>query len=1145
MEANFLFDVFLSHNSADKPRVRQIAERLRVAGARVWFDEWSIKYGEDIYLKIEEGLQKSRVLVLCLSQAALNSNWVALERGTVLFRDPTNKHRRFIPIKLSECDLPDTIRRYKFVDYRRSTEQSFQELLTACDIKATNKIPANVSGHSPSRSNEGPSEPPPIAAETRIRDGIEKLATLKGHTDHLHTLAWSPDGKLLASASQDGTARLWLPFSNRPGRVFRQGKEEVWHLSWSPDSSQIISTALLAAPQLWSPTESRRSFKLITDAVVSEWSPSGQWVFIGDRDGKVWRIDLRTQQISTFVEATGSPVNCIAWSPDEEKLAISRMSGEFAVFHAQTGKQLLVLYSETVWSLLWSNDGKYLFSGSKDKTIRIWEAESGRHLHILEGHTEGVSGLSLSAKHGLLASYSSRELQFWNTATWRLVSITPRDSSSCLMTKIAFNPEGELLATPGADNTIEILAIHPEALPLKSAVAVRTYVNAKVALVGESGVGKTTLAHRLVQDQFVATESTHGMKVWKLDLPVEKSDYVEREALLWDFAGQPDYRLVHQLYFEETALALLLINPQKNDPFAESIDWLKALESAGSYEGSDRKIAKLLIPTRVDVGGMTISDRKIDRFVKEHDFLDCIPVSAKRGDNCSDSQNSGRPSKLKEAIARSIPWDEMPSTFTPRLLAKMKDTVVAMRDDEEIRLLRFSELNQRIEQEMPEERFGEGIVRTAVTLLANQGLVRPLRFGDLIVLRPDILNSYASAIIRAARTHKDEIGCITEESIYSEGFDFFGVDRLISRADEELLLRALVQTLLDHSLCIREVENGATLLIFPSQYRRDREIPRHPEIFISYTFTGELQTIYTTLVVRAWYSRIFDQRELWRNAAEFATTKGQIVGVIFQPLGDGVGKLSVFFDAGVPDELKVIFIEFVQRHLDKYARGLQRQRRYVCKDCGQAVDNAAMIRKRLEAGRDFITCQNCDARVIFFDHVEERLASTPIARQVTKLEAREKFERDEQSVEQGVIGHVMTICADANQQFRALNGSRDGIDGEILFRSDSGSFDGKKIYIQLRFGNTFENVRIRGGKIRFDVRTEAHLGQWIRLRTDVYSVLLLQDESLGDRIYWMNMSDYFKRSNARKKVLFKGEKLDLNSVWRVRDQLFPVSPRIP
>jgi hypothetical protein len=156
-----------------------------------------------------------------------------------------------------------------------------------------------------------------------------------------------------------------------------------------------------------------------------------------------------------------------------------------------------------------------------------------------------------------------------------------------------------------------------------------------------------------------------------------------------------------------------------------------------------------------------------------------------------------------------------------------------------------------------------------------------------VLLRPDLLNGYAAAIISAARAHKDEIGCVTEEDIYNDTFDFTGVERLRHRADEELLLRALVQTLLDHSLCIREMENGHTLLIFPSQYRRDREITTHPEIFVTYTFAGELQTIYTTLVVRLWYSRTFGHKELWQNAAEFTTSKGQTIGIVFEKLGDG------------------------------------------------------------------------------------------------------------------------------------------------------------------------------------------------------------------------------------------------------------------
>ena len=115
--------------------------------------------------------------------------------------------------------------------------------------------------------------------------------------------------------------------------------------------------------------------------------------------------------------------------------------------------------------------------------------------------------------------------------------------------------------------------------------------------------------------------------------------------------------------------------------------------------------------------------------------------------------------------------------------------------------------------------------RTAVRLLANHGLARPPKFGDLVLLRPDLINGYAGAVIRAARAHTDEIGCVLEADIYRPDFEFTGVERLKHRPDEELLLRALVQTFLDHSLCTAEDTPQGRHLVFPSQYRREKDIP--------------------------------------------------------------------------------------------------------------------------------------------------------------------------------------------------------------------------------------------------------------------------------------------------------------------------------
>ena len=141
-DSKFQYDVFLSHNAKDKPRVRRLAERLKQAGLRVWFDEWNVRSGDIIALKVDEGLEHSRVLMLCSSPNALASGWVALERSTAIHRDPSNEGRRFIPLLLADCELPDTLRRYKYVDFREEAEAALTEVLATARFYSKALVPA-------------------------------------------------------------------------------------------------------------------------------------------------------------------------------------------------------------------------------------------------------------------------------------------------------------------------------------------------------------------------------------------------------------------------------------------------------------------------------------------------------------------------------------------------------------------------------------------------------------------------------------------------------------------------------------------------------------------------------------------------------------------------------------------------------------------------------------------------------------------------------------------------------------------------------------------------------------------------------------------------------------------------------------------
>src|SRR5947209_20462927 len=133
MPDDFQRDIFLSHSAKDKAVVRPLAERLRADGLRVWFDEWEIKPGDSIPAKIEEGLEHSRVLVLCMSANAFGSDWAQLEAGTFRFRDPLNKGRRFIPLRLDEAPIKGSLALFTYLNWRaEDLEQEYEKLLEAC-----------------------------------------------------------------------------------------------------------------------------------------------------------------------------------------------------------------------------------------------------------------------------------------------------------------------------------------------------------------------------------------------------------------------------------------------------------------------------------------------------------------------------------------------------------------------------------------------------------------------------------------------------------------------------------------------------------------------------------------------------------------------------------------------------------------------------------------------------------------------------------------------------------------------------------------------------------------------------------------------------------------------------------------------------
>jgi hypothetical protein len=125
-------DVFLSYSKRDESVVRDLARRLRDSGLRVWFDGWEMSPGDSIPSKIEAGLEGSAVLVLCVSEHSLGSDWATLESQTFRFRDPLNRKRRFIPLRLDDAPWKGSLAQFLYIDWRNRDDYEFARLVGAC-----------------------------------------------------------------------------------------------------------------------------------------------------------------------------------------------------------------------------------------------------------------------------------------------------------------------------------------------------------------------------------------------------------------------------------------------------------------------------------------------------------------------------------------------------------------------------------------------------------------------------------------------------------------------------------------------------------------------------------------------------------------------------------------------------------------------------------------------------------------------------------------------------------------------------------------------------------------------------------------------------------------------------------------------------
>jgi WD40 repeat protein len=296
-----------------------------------------------------------------------------------------------------------------------------------------------------------------------------ELRTLEGHAGAVTSVAFSPDGRLVLTGSNDETAKLWEVATGRVLQTLTGHSDWITSVAFSPDGRLALTGSGDGSAKLWEVATGRELRTLAGHGNVVEavaFSPDGRLVLTGadDNTAKLWDVAAGRELRTLAGHSRG--VNAVAFSPDGRLALTGSWDTTAKLWEVATGRELRTLsgHSGQVHSVAFSSDGRLALTGATASpgyaselaggTAKIWQVATGRELRTLTGRLTRIRSVALSPDGQVALTATGWNAMLWEATTGRKLLTLAGHSGE--VTSVAFSPDGRLALTGSEDNTAKL-----------------------------------------------------------------------------------------------------------------------------------------------------------------------------------------------------------------------------------------------------------------------------------------------------------------------------------------------------------------------------------------------------------------------------------------------------------------------------------------------------------------------------------------------------------------------------------------------------------------------------------------------------------------------------------------------------------------